>query len=68
MSLITFTKILCASISFVDDTNLVADGKEATQKMQSMLSLYNKFHSAMGGKIQEQKSSFYSWKWVWSQG
>ena len=68
LSVITYASILCSSISFVDDTDLVADGINATPKMQQMLNLYNKLHTATGGKIQEQKSSFFSWIWVWAQG
>ena len=68
LSVITYASILCSSISFVDDTDLVADGTNATPKIQQMLNLYNKLHTAIGGKIQEQKSSFFSWIWVWAQG
>jgi len=51
----------------VDDTDLVVDGDNATEEMQLMLNLYDTLHTATGGKIQEQKSSFFSWIWVWAQ-
>ena len=53
ISLLTGLRILWHSISFVDDTDLVADGTNATQKMQVMLDSYNKLHTTTGGKIQE---------------
>ena len=68
ISLLTGLRLLCASISFVDDTDLVADGSNAMHKMQVMLETYNKLHTATRGKIQEQKSTFFSWKWEWKQG
>jgi len=33
-----------------------------------MLNIYNRLHTATGGKIQEEKTKFFYWIWVWSQG
>ena len=33
-----------------------------------MLNKYNSLYAATGGRIQEEKTKFYSWIWVWSQG
>ena len=67
LSLVTAVSILCSSISFVDDADLVVDRDNATEEMQLMLNLYDTLHTATGGKIQEEKSKYFSWIWVWMQ-
>ena len=68
LSLIALVQTLYASVSFVDDTDLTIDGDNAQEQMQRIVNLYNQLHTAIGGKIQEEKSKFFSWKWVWKQG
>jgi len=60
LSLVTLMTVLCASVSFVDDTDLAAQGEHIVCDMQNMLNTYNKYHKATGGQIQESKSSFFS--------
>ena len=60
LSLITLLIVLCSSISFVDDTDLAADREQVLQQIQQMLNKYNSLHAATGGKIQEEKTKFYS--------
>ena len=44
----------------MDDTDLVVDGDNTPEEMQLILNLYNTLHTATGGKIQEEKSKYFS--------
>ena len=33
-----------------------------------MLNVCNRLHTAIGGKSKEEKTKFFYWTWVWSQG
>lgn len=61
LSIFIMLIVICSSISFVDDTDLVADGEKAIQNIQQMLNTYNRLHTATGGKIQEEKTKFFYW-------
>ena len=50
------------SVLFVNDTDLFSDGDKVKEKMQSILNIYNKYHKATGGEIEEKKTTYYSWK------
>ena len=60
LSLVTAISILCSSVSFVDDTDLAVDDDNTPEEMQLMLNLYNTLHTAIGRKIQEEKSKYFS--------
>ena len=60
LSLVTLMTVLCASASFVDDTDMVDQGENVICDMQNMLNTHNKYHKATGGQIQESKTSFFS--------
>jgi len=64
LSLIIAISILYSSVSFVDDTDLAVDRDNAPEEMQLMINLYNTLHTATGGKIQEEKSKYFSWIWL----
>ena len=50
-------------VSFVDNTNLFSDRPEIEARIQQILDIYNRLHTATGGKIEENKTSYYSWRW-----
>ena len=58
LSLITCISILCSSMSFVDDTDLVVDRIDATCDMQLMLHLCNKLHTATGANSRTKVKLF----------
>ena len=58
--LIACVNVLCSSMSFVDNTDLVVDRANSTDEMQQILDMCNASYSAIGGKIQEQKTSYFS--------
>ena len=64
LSLVTLAKVICSAISFVDDNDLVVDGKQVLRKIQSILNIYIILYMATGGKMQEEKTKFYYWQWV----
>jgi len=61
-------EMLMSAIAFVDDVDLVADGKEVEKKMIEMLQTYDDLHTATGGLIEQSKSKYFAWKWKWKQG
>jgi len=56
------------SVSFVDDTDFIAEGHQYQQKMQQIINIYQKYYTATGGKIEGSKTKFFAWKWKWQQG
>ena len=56
-----------ASISYVDDTDLMTDGEDDVDKMQESITLYDNYYSATGGKIEIDKSTYFAWQWTWKQ-
>ena len=60
LSLATLALILCASVLLIDNADLVAQGNNIVENMQSMLDLCNMCHKAIGSKIQEEKSSLFT--------
>ena len=58
----------CVAVAFVDDTDFMTDGENATQQMQEILQIYDRYYGATGGHIEVAKTIFYSWSWRWKQG
>ena len=48
------------SVSFIDDANLVSNGKEAESKMQQILNRYNRLYGTIGGYIEYEKMIYFS--------
>ena len=57
-----------ASVSFVNDTNLVTDRKEAEARMQQIIKICNKLQIETGGQIESTKTKYYSWEYQIKQG
>ena len=55
-------ELQCALMSFADDADAMTDRVEAQKRMQEILDIYNRLHSAAGGHIEEKKTTFYAWK------
>ena len=53
--------IQCVAITFVDDTDFMTDGENSQAQMQSILDIYNKLYGAIGGHIEETKTTYYAW-------
>jgi len=68
LSKTTQVNTLVAAVSFVDNNDLAVDGDNSKVRMQKIVDLYDTLYKAIGGFSQEEKSKFYSWKWVWQQG
>jgi len=68
LSKTTQVNTLVAAVLFVDDNDLAVDGDNSKVRMQKMVDLHDTLYKATGGFSQEEKSKFYSWKWVWQQG
>ena len=47
---------------FVDDADLVAQGKDAMNNMEEMLKTHEILCSATGGRIQEEKPQCFVWR------
>jgi len=56
------------SVSFVDDTDFIAEGQRYEQEMQQIINIYQKYYAATGGKIEGSKTKYFAWKWKWQQG
>ena len=56
------------SVSFVDDTDLIIEGKNAESKIQEIINIYESLYAATGGKIEGEKTKFYAWKLMLRQG
>ena len=50
----------CVSVLFVDDTDLITEGENAESKMQEIINIYKSLHAATGGKIEGEKTKFYT--------
>ena len=51
-SKLTQMEMIISAIAFVDDTDLVAEGKEIEKKIVEMLQTYADLHRATGGLIE----------------
>ena len=58
----------CVAVAFVDDTDFMTDGDNATEQMTEILNTYDKYYGATGGHVEVSKTTFYSWIWKWKQG
>ena len=58
-------EMMILAIAFVDDTDLVAEGTNIEVMMEEMLQKYNDLHIATGGLIEQNKSTYFAWKWKW---
>jgi len=55
----------CIAMAFVDDTDLMTEVSNAFQLMQQILDMYNRLYGAIGGYVQEDKTTYFAWKWCW---
>ena len=55
-------------MAFVDDTDLITEGLNAFQLIQQILDMYNRLYGATGGYVQEDKTTYFAWKWCWKKG
>ena len=46
-------------VSFVNDMDLLSNGDKVKEKMQLILNTYNKYYKAIGGEIEEKKTTYY---------
>lgn len=49
------------AVLFVDDDDMITEGREAEQKMQRILEICNELHAATGGHIQNKKCECFAW-------
>ena len=52
------------AIAFVNDTAFLFNGKLCALKMQQIVNEYKILYEAIGRKIQEEKSFYFSWQWL----
>jgi hypothetical protein len=52
------------AIAFVDNTTFSSNRKQCAFKMQYIINEYKKLYEATGGRIQEEKSFYFSWQWI----
>ena len=57
------SKHLRTALAFVDDTDFYANGKECEDKLNKIINQYGIRHETIGGKIEIQKTSSFSWQW-----
>ena len=50
-------------ISFIDNTDLVTDRINSERKTQSIINKCTRLYEAIGGKVLNKKTIYYSWKW-----
>ena len=67
-SKITLLEEFITAVLFVDDADMITEGKEAEEKMQRILEIYNRLYTATGGYIENKKCKYFAWYWRWKQG
>ena len=50
------------AIDFVDDNDFASEGKKAVEKMTKTLKRHKQLHEATTGRVQFDKTYFFSWK------
>ena len=65
---ITLIEEFITAVLFVDDADMITEGRDAERKMQRILEIYNKLYTATGGHIENKKCKYFTWHWRWKQG
>ena len=51
------------AVVFIENTNFETSSNDAEQKMQTIIDIYNKYYTVIGGYIKHTKIVFYAWRW-----
>ena len=56
------------TIAFVDDTGFYTNRSNYQKKIQAIVEEYTKLYKATGEKVEQTKSFYYTWKWIFKLG